>query len=112
MRAEFLESLAQLLEMGFSVAATPGTASYYSNHNITNLTILRKPTDEIGVDGQPLSEIYENASGEVLEWIREGKIDLVINIPEGTTRKDEVTSGYLMRRTAVDFGISLLTNTK
>lgn len=46
------------------------------------------------------------------DWIKERKIDLVINIPEGSTRGDEVTSGYLMRRAAVDFGTSLLTNIK
>ena len=38
--------------------------------------------------------------------------DLVINIPEGTVRIDEVSAGYLMRRAAVDFGTSLLTNIK
>jgi carbamoyl-phosphate synthase/aspartate carbamoyltransferase len=48
----------------------------------------------------------------VLDWIRSKRIDLVINIPEGSTRGDEVTAGYLMRRTAVDFGCSLLTNIK
>jgi carbamoyl-phosphate synthase large subunit len=49
----------------------------------------------------------------VAQWIRNRKIDLVINIPpEGTSRKDEVTAGYLMRRLAVDFGASLLTNQK
>ena len=38
-------------------------------------------------------------------------MDLVINIPEGSNRgEEEVTSGYLMRHVAVDFGISLITN--
>lgn len=54
----------------------------------------------------------EAGEGAVLEWIRSKRVDLVINIPEGSTRSDEVTSGYLMRRTAVDFGCSLLTNIK
>jgi hypothetical protein len=30
----------------------------------------------------------------------------------GTKREDEITSGYLMRRTAVDFGVGLITNVK
>ena len=42
--------------------------------------------------------------------IKEGKVELVINISEGTTHKDEITSGYLIRRTAADFGVSLVTN--
>lgn len=31
---------------------------------------------------------------------------------QGTTRKDEITGGYLLRRCAVDFGVSLITNIK
>ena len=56
------------------------------------------------------SEIDENNT--VLKWIRNKSIDLVINIPEGTTRTEEISAGYLMRRSAVDFGTSLLTNIK
>ena len=80
-----------------------------------------------------MEELKDDSS--VVNWIKEKKIDLVINIPEGffapsptksfsyllylifflfpgSTRRDEVTSGYLIRRTAVDFGCSLLTNIK
>jgi len=42
--------------------------------------------------------------------IKEGKVELVIIISEGTTHKDEITSGYLIRRAAADFGVSLVTN--
>jgi carbamoyl-phosphate synthase/aspartate carbamoyltransferase len=50
----------------------------------------------------------------VIGWIKDRKIDLVINIAEGSTKSaaDEITSGYIMRRTAVDFGVSLITNIK
>jgi hypothetical protein len=44
--------------------------------------------------------------------VKSGLIDLVINISEGSTRKDEVTAGYIMRRAAVDFDVSLVTNVK
>lgn len=64
---------------------------------------LDKPTDE-SVDKLP--------PDGVIAWIRDRRIDLVINIPEGTSRTDEVTGGYLMRRAAVDFGAALLTNIK
>jgi len=64
------------------------------------VTSVRLPTPPLQMDQS------------VLSWIKGGKVDLVINIPEGTTRREEVTSGYLMRRAAVDFGISLLTNIK
>jgi hypothetical protein len=44
----------------------------------------------------------------VLEYLRNGKIDLVINLP--TPESKQVENNYLMRRTAVDFGVPLLTN--
>ncbi len=65
---------------------------------------LHKPPHELSSS--------ENEGPGVLDWIRSKRIDLVINIPEGTTKTDEVTAGYLMRRAAVDFGASLLTNIK
>ena len=102
MRTEFLESMQQLSELGYSLAGTPGTAEFYSKLGIP-IRSLDKPTDE-SVDKLP-------ADG-VIAWIRDKRIDLVINIPEGTSRTDEVTGGYLMRRAAVDFGCSLLTNLK
>ena len=115
MRAEFQDSLCQLISMGFSIAATPGTAEYYTSRSkkdetqngwnlsiLSTITVLEKPSDDN----------FNNGRQNVLEWIKEKKVDLVINIPEGTTRGDEVTAGYLMRRAAVDFGTSLLTNIK
>lgn len=94
-----MPALLLLVELGYNIAATPGTAIFYSSHGITVRT-LAKPQDE--------SEIDDNT----ISWIRDRKVDLVINIPEGSTRGDEVTSGYLIRRAAVDFGASLLTNIK
>jgi len=44
----------------------------------------------------------------VLEYLRDGKIDLVINLP--TPASKQVENNYLMRRTAVDYGVPLLTN--
>jgi len=37
------------------------------------------------------------------------EFDLVINIPKNYQR-DELTNGYMIRRTAADFGIPLITN--
>lgn len=103
MRNEFQESLELLLKMGYNVAVTPGTAEYYGTYLAgCTLTTLLKPGDSP----------REGASGEVLKWLQDRRIDLVVNIPEGTTRRDEVSAGYLMRRTAVDYGAGLLTNIK
>jgi len=97
MRQEFLESAKMLIEAGYRLAGTPGTAEYYINHSLP-FTSLSKPP-ETGPDS-------------VDTCIKQKIIDLVINVPEGTDRKDELSAGYLMRRAAVDFGISLITNIK
>ena len=53
-----------------------------------------------------------------VDLIRDGQLDLLINIPgEGsrassTSVDDSVTDGYLVRRAAVDFGCGLITNIK
>lgn len=154
MRAEFQTALGQLLEMGYQVAATPGTAEYYiaqskgpdlgggdadkgdlahsppyfsrltgadsavdSSALFAHIVVLAKPTDSCSSSSSSSAATASNsapspAAGSVLDWIKDRKVDLVINIPEGTTHGDEVTSGYLMRRAAVDFGTSLLTNIK
>jgi carbamoyl-phosphate synthase large subunit len=103
MRAEFLLSMQLLHEMGFNLACTPGTAEYYQQQNIP-VTVLEKPVPQ---------DVEGNGSDmNVLKWIESKAVDLVINIPEGTTRNEEISAGYLMRRRAVDFGTSLLTNIK
>ena len=37
---------------------------------------------------------------------------MVINVSEGSTRREEVTAGYTIRRAVVDFGVSLVTDVK
>ena len=49
---------------------------------------------------------------DAVDAIKEGEVSMLINIPEGTTRSEEITAGYRMRRAAVDYGVSLLTNVK
>jgi carbamoyl-phosphate synthase large subunit len=72
MRAEFLEGLQQLNEMGYLLAGTPGTAEYYSAVGIP-MTSLQKPDTDMDVEGET----------SAVRWIKEKRIDLVINIPEG-----------------------------
>ncbi|HHE64528.1 MAG TPA: hypothetical protein ENL09_00725, partial [Bacteroidetes bacterium] len=45
----------------------------------------------------------------ILTFMEEGKIDLVINIPKNN-EKDELDSDYFIRRKAIDLNISLITN--
>ena len=44
-----------------------------------------------------------------MTYLKERKIDLVINIPK-SFEEEELTNDYLIRRRAVDYNIPLLTN--
>jgi carbamoyl-phosphate synthase/aspartate carbamoyltransferase len=119
MRHEFMDAMVKLQEMGYPLAGTPGTAEFYSSRGVT-VKALEKPRaylvtdDDCDSSGTGDDKGKEQPHGEMsaLKWIRSKMVDLVINIPEGSTRRDEITAGYLMRRAAVDFGCGLITNMK
>ena len=100
-RQEFADAALILQKRGYKLFGTPGTAKFYQDNFSINITSVTKPTDE-----------SDDGEGTALHEIKNGNIDLVINISEGTTRKDEVTSGYIIRRAVVDFGVSLITDVK
>eukprot|EP00467_Chlorarachnion_reptans_P021401 CAMPEP_0114505530 /NCGR_PEP_ID=MMETSP0109-20121206/10904_1 /TAXON_ID=29199 /ORGANISM="Chlorarachnion reptans, Strain CCCM449" /LENGTH=1462 /DNA_ID=CAMNT_0001683979 /DNA_START=76 /DNA_END=4464 /DNA_ORIENTATION=+ len=95
-KIEFLESAKILQNMGYSLFGTTGTAAFF-NKNDVKMKVLHKPS--------------ENKEPSILSYLKEKKIDLVINIPEDTARQ-ELTDGYKIRRTAVDFNVSLISNLK
>ena len=103
-RYEFAEGVCALNKLGYKLYGTPGTANYYKkNHDIDMISVTKPVHDDDLGDGTKLSALNE---------IRSGKIDMLINISEGTSHRDEITAGYIMRRAAVDFGVSLITNVK
>jgi carbamoyl-phosphate synthase large subunit len=100
-RLEFAESAVILQNCGFTLFGTPGTAQYYQDNYNIKITSLSKPVDD-----------SDQGPGTALHDIKNRKIDLVINVSEGSTRRDEITSGYIIRRAVVDFGVSLITDVK
>jgi len=93
-KAEFLESVELLIKMGINIFATPGTAKFLNNNNISSEVLY-----------WPLQKKHPN----VIDYIKESKIDLILNIPKNF-QKDELTNGYLIRRAAVDYNVMLITN--
>mmetsp|Transcript_1021 Transcript_1021/g.2283 ORF Transcript_1021/g.2283 Transcript_1021/m.2283 type:complete len:1535 (+) Transcript_1021:154-4758(+) len=106
-RREFAEAALTLNKLGFKLCGTPGTVKFFKDHYNLDLLELRKP-----VDTADHSACDDTGAPSALTYIKESDVELVVNISEGTTRKDEISSGYVIRRTAVDFGISLITNVK
>jgi len=93
-KIEFLESTKKLSEMGFRFYATKGTADFLKENGL-KADILHWPLDK--------------KEPSTLTYIADKKIDLVINIPKNI-EKSELDNDYLIRRKAVDFDVSLITN--
>jgi carbamoyl-phosphate synthase large subunit len=93
-KAELLEDLIILKEMGLKFYGTKGTAEYYEMNNLT-VEILYRP--------------FDNKEPSILSFLNDGKIDLVINIPK-SAEKVELDSDYIIRRKAVDLNVPLFTN--
>ncbi|NXC98261.1 CPSM synthase, partial [Certhia familiaris] len=98
-RPRFL-SVAELLhEQGFKLYATEATSAWLSANGI--------PANPVA---WPSQESQSPSLPSVQRLVRDGKIDLVINLPNSNTRF--VHDNYVIRRMAIDSGIALLTNFK
>lgn len=96
-KIELLESARMLAERGYNLYATEGTARFFTENGVPN-TMLHWPDEE---DRQP----------NVMEYLKNKNIDLVINIPKNFTRR-ELRNGYNIRRASIDFNIPLITNSR
>ncbi|MEA3558800.1 MAG: carbamoyl-phosphate synthase (glutamine-hydrolyzing) large subunit [Candidatus Thermoplasmatota archaeon] len=95
-KIEWLPVVIELKEMGYRLYATSGTARFMRTNGIETET-LRWPN--------------ERGAQNSLDFIKDGKIGLVINIPKNN-EEEELSNDYLIRRTAVDNNVPLITNLK
>ncbi|MDD5416333.1 MAG: carbamoyl-phosphate synthase (glutamine-hydrolyzing) large subunit [Candidatus Daviesbacteria bacterium] len=93
-KLDLLVSAKELFHLGFKIYATEHTSEFLSKHAIKNIRVYK---------------ISERKTPSVLDLLKDGKIDLVINISESRSNQGE-TAGYLIRRNCVDLGIPLITN--
>jgi carbamoyl-phosphate synthase large subunit len=82
----------RFVELGFAIAATPGTATYFHEHGIEVATIVAKIGDPSGHDA--------------VELISSGKVDMVVNSPRGRGPRAD---GAHIRTAAGAHGVPLLT---
>ncbi|MBI2415143.1 MAG: carbamoyl-phosphate synthase (glutamine-hydrolyzing) large subunit [Candidatus Kerfeldbacteria bacterium] len=73
----------------FQWYATAGTAAFLRKHQVSVKTVIK---------GRP-----------VLELIRQRVVDFIVNIPHGHTHQ-EISHGFSIRRTAVDYHIPLISD--
>ncbi len=95
-KLELLNSAKAIEQMGLKIFATQGTAKYMEENGI-KVQMLHWPDTDL----QP----------NVKDLIKNGVVDLVINIPKNLT-ESELFNDYEIRRSAIDLNIPLLTNAR
>jgi len=95
-KVELLSPARLLVGKGYKIFGTRGTAKFLV---------------ENGVEATPLAWPDEDQHPNVLDYLKNRQIDLVINIPKNLS-KSELNNDYTIRRSAVDFNIPLITNAR
>ena len=95
-KVHLLEACHLLDNHGYEIFATPGTGDFLRGNGIP-ATILHWPDERVNPN--------------VTEYIRNGLIDLVINIPKNLTQ-GELKNDYTIRRNSIDFNVPLITNAR
>lgn len=95
-KVELLKSCKLLIEKGYNLFATKGTTKFLELNGIP-VTALHWPD--------------EDAKPNVIDYLSNKMIDLVINIPKDLS-KEELDNDYSIRRSAIDYNIPLITNAR
>jgi len=88
-------------EMGFKIYATWHTAEVMKAEGVKSVQTLYKVKEATA------------APNNILDYLQDHKIDLVINVPipnKRTTYTDVLTDGYIIRRQAVEFNLPVIVN--
>ncbi|MCQ4726128.1 carbamoyl-phosphate synthase large subunit [Anaerotignum faecicola] len=92
-RPDFLSTAKRLEALGYKFLATQGTAEFLKENGIDNVSVVRK-----------ISEGVPN----VLDIIRSGMIDIIINTPN--KGNNYISDGFKIRRAAAESSVNLMTS--
>jgi carbamoyl-phosphate synthase large subunit len=95
-KIELLAGARMLADKGLTIYATGGTHDFFTKNGVNSI-MLHWP----GEDREP----------NTIAYLKQKKIDLVINVPKNLS-KSELDNDYRIRRSAVDFNIPLITNAR
>ncbi|MDE6287787.1 MAG: carbamoyl phosphate synthase large subunit, partial [Muribaculaceae bacterium] len=95
-KAAMLDAARALSACGYKLYATEGTHRFLHDNGVESIMVY-KP----GQEGSP----------SALDILHNHEVDLVVNIPRDLSSA-ELTSGYKIRRAAIDLNIPLLTNAR
>ena len=96
-KVELLDATRTLLAKGYTVYTTGGTYNFLKDNGIENTVLLHWPDEE--------------KEPNIMDYLKNKKLDLVINIPKNLSQR-ELDNGYKIRRAAVDYNIPLITNAR
>ncbi len=92
-RARILASAQALVEQGFSLVATEGTAADLRDAGLEVTTVYK---------------VSERKSPDAIDLIKQDKVQLIINTPSDSMEAPQFRDGYQMRRVAVEHEIPFL----
>ncbi|MCF7861359.1 carbamoyl-phosphate synthase large subunit [Candidatus Woesearchaeota archaeon] len=95
-RYKILGAVKKLVKKGYKIYATSSTGKFLN---------------ENGVDADILHKIHEKKEPNVLTFLLEKKLDMVISMPDDTKPQTINDTSYI-RRLAIDFNIPLINNTQ
>ncbi|MDR2912854.1 MAG: carbamoyl-phosphate synthase (glutamine-hydrolyzing) large subunit [Alistipes sp.] len=95
-KADLLPAARALAERGYNIFATRGTADYLGQN---------------GVQAEALAWPDSPEKPNTLDYIRDRRVDLVVNIPKNLSEA-ELNNDYTIRRSAIDFNVPLITNAR
>jgi carbamoyl-phosphate synthase large subunit len=100
MKMSMLPFVNILQNLGYNILATEHTSEFLSENGVPGVT--------------PVFKIAEpNRKPNIVEYLLEGTLDLIINIPQSSSIEkyvDILEDEYTIRRRAVEIGIPVLTN--
>lgn len=88
----------RLADLGFEILATEGTAQMLKRNGVPCEVVAKLSS---------INEESQNGARSVVDYINEGKVDLILNTPAGSAgaRHD----GYDIRAAAVNMGVAAIT---
>jgi len=95
-KIDFLETAKTLSEKEYVLYATPKTHEFL---------------EERWIKTKKLYKSEKHWDKTALSYLQNGKIDFIINSPKDESKKED-TFGYLLRRSAVDLSVPIITNIK
>eukprot|EP00479_Gromia_sphaerica_P010385 TRINITY_DN4756_c0_g1_i2.p1 TRINITY_DN4756_c0_g1~~TRINITY_DN4756_c0_g1_i2.p1 ORF type:complete len:149 (+),score=33.83 TRINITY_DN4756_c0_g1_i2:582-1028(+) len=93
---DFVEYAKKIEELGYPLYGTSGTVAHLREHGV-KIDELSSPSEG------------DSTFPSVVDYLRTGKIEMMISIPKNLS-PEETHNGFVIRRTAVDYNVPLLTD--